>query len=198
MSNPKYFIAIVPEGLKNNTDLKVLLGKMKRTLKDKERIVRWLPPEMWHITLQFLGELSDSQLAQVTKALSIWEPRTERLALKIQGLGAFPDPHEARVLWLGVQNSQELQGLQKGLKDHLQQQRIDTMEDRPFLPHMTLARLRNLQSVADLVKLGGRKSFGEYKIGEAILFQSVLQNAMSKYIPVTRKKISDSEPARPK
>lgn len=198
MSNPKYFIAIVPEGLKNNTDLKVLLGKMKRTLQAKDRVVRWLPPEMWHITLQFLGELNDSELTKVYGALNSWQPQTQQLDLRIQGVGAFPDPHEARVMWLGVQNSQELQRLQKGLKEHLENNGVNTMEDRPFLPHLTLARLRNLQSVADLVKLGGRKSFGEYKIGEAILFQSVLQNAMSKYIPVSRKKISGSEPVPPK
>jgi 2'-5' RNA ligase len=196
MGNPKYFIALVPEGLKNNPDLKVLLGKMKRTLKDRERVVRWIPPEMWHITLQFLGELNDQELTRVYSALNSWSPKAAGFELKIQGVGAFPDPQDARVLWLGVQNSQELQGMQSRLRDHLRAHQVDTVEERPFLPHLTLARLRNLQSVADLVKLGGRKSFGEYKIAEVILFQSVLQNSMSKYIPVSRKRISDSEPAQ--
>lgn len=198
MGNPKYFIAIVPEDLKNNPDLKVLLGKMKRTLQDKERTVRWIPPEMWHITLQFLGELNDEELTRVYSALNSWAPRVNGLELKVQGVGAFPDPHDARVLWLGVQNSQVLQGLQQGLQNHLRTFQVDTVEDRPFLPHLTLARLRNLQSVQDLVNLGGRKSFGEYGIAEVVLFQSVIQQQMSKYIPVSRKRISDSARAQPK
>jgi 2'-5' RNA ligase len=198
MSAPKYFIAVVPEGLKDNSDLKVLLGKMKRTLKDKEKAVRWMPPDMWHITLQFLGAMSEQELTLVYAALNSWKPQIDKLELKVQGVGAFPDPQDARVLWLGVQNSQELQRLQVGLRAHLRTHNVDTVEDRPFLPHLTLARLRNLQSVADLVGLGGRKSFGEYKVAEVILFQSVLQQSMSKYIPLSRKRISDSGLVPPK
>ena len=186
---PKYFVAVVPEALKDHSDLKVLVGKMKRTLKDREKEVRWSPPEMWHITLQFLGELNNEELTRVYSAINSWQPQIKELELKIQGVGAFPDPLDARVLWLGVQNSQELKKLQQGLKVHLNKHQIDTVEDRPFLPHLTLARLRNLQSVSDLVKLGGLKSFGEYKISDVILFESVIQGAMVKYVPVSRKKI---------
>ncbi len=189
MRKPKYFVAVVPEALKDHSDLKVLVGKMKRTLKDREKEVRWSPPDMWHITLQFLGELNNEELTRVYAAINSWQPQIKELELKIQGVGAFPDPLDARVLWLGVQNSQELKKLQQGLKAHLNSHQIDTVEDRPFLPHLTLARLRNLQSVSDLVKLGGRKSFGEYKISDVILFESVVQGAMVKYVPVSRKKI---------
>lgn len=187
---PKYFVAIVPEALKDHTDLKVLLGKMKRTLKDREKEVRWSAPEMWHITLQFLGELNSEELTRAYSAINSWQPQIKQLDLKIQGVGAFPDPQDARVIWLGVQNSQELKKLQIGLKAHLNAHNIETVEDRPFLPHLTLARLRNLQSVSDLVKLGGRKSFGEYKISDVILFESVVQGAMVKYVPISRKRIA--------
>lgn len=189
MRGSNYFIALVPELLKENKDLKVLIGKMKRTLQDKDKVVRWTPPEMWHITVQFLGPLGNQALTEVYGALNSWEPPVKNLALKIQGVGAFPDPQDARVLWLGVQNSQELKQLQRHLSGHLNGLGIDVIDDRPFLPHLTVARLRNLQSVTDLVNLGGRKSFGEYLISEVILFESVLQNQMPKYIPVHRKKI---------
>ncbi len=185
----KYFVAVVPEALKDNADLKVLVGKMKRTLKDREKEVRWSAPEMWHITVQFLGELTNEELARVYAAINSWMPQVKELELKIQGVGAFPDPQDARVMWLGVQNSQELKKLQQGLKTHLNVHKIETVEDRPFVPHLTLARLRNLQSVSDLVQLGGRKSFGEYKISDVILFESVIQGAMVKYVPILRKKI---------
>jgi len=189
MGHSNYFVALVPEALKDNNDLKILLGKMKRTLKDKDKTVRWTPPDMWHITVQFLGSLSNEELTKVYSALNSWKPGVQNLELKIQGVGAFPDPQDARVIWLGVQNSQELKQIQQGLAEHFSNNNIDVIDDRPFLPHLTVARLRNLQSVTDLVKLGGRKSFGEYRIAEVILFESVLQNAMGKYVPIHRKRI---------
>lgn len=184
-----HFIALVPEALPDNNELKILLGKMKRTLKDKHKTVRWMPPDLWHITIQFLGPLGDEGLTQVYAALNTWRPEVAALELKIQGVGAFPDPMDARVLWLGVQYSQELKALQRGLAAHLVAQGVRLPEERPFVPHLTIARLRNLQSVTDLVNLGGRKSFGVYPVGEAILFKSVLQNAMAKYVPLHRKNL---------
>lgn len=185
-----HFIAIVPENLKANPDLKTLLGKMKRTLNDRDREARFTPPDLWHITLTFLGRQNEEQANQTAAALKSWRPSIQQpLELKISGVGAFPAPTEGRVLWLGVQNSVELKKLKVDLDNHLIQSGIEIHEDQSFVPHLTVARLRNMQSLMDLVQLGGRKSFGTYRIGELILFQSVVQANMTKYIVSDRRKL---------
>lgn len=186
----RFFIGVVPEGLDQNDPLKILLGKMKRTLSQREAQARWTPPDLWHVTLLFLGALAERDLARAVSALDSWQPlRTPNLKLELAGVGAFPEPHGARVIWLGVHKSQELLIFRQGLVEHITAAGVVAPEAdvRDFVPHLTLARLRNLQSVDDLVRLGGRKEIGSYPLREVVLFESVLQGNIKKYVPISRR-----------
>lgn len=186
----RFFIAIVPQGLAANGQLKQLIGKMKRTLSERGREVRWTPPEMYHLTVQFMGELEEDRQKCLFDLLQEWKPDVQGLTLGVHGVGAFPAPEHARVLWLGVQANQELLNLQMSLSHKLLGAGFE-LEEREYQPHITLARLRNAQSVINLLNLGGRKKFGEYPIQEIILFESVLQGNMPKYIPRLRRRFGD-------
>jgi 2'-5' RNA ligase len=181
----RYFIAVVPEGLAENPALKQLAGKMKRTLGDRASGVRWVAPSLWHVTLQFLGELDDDKQKNLMSFLGEWRPDLTALSLRIQGIGGFPASDQARVLWLGVQENQQLLDLQAEIAEKLRARGF-TFEERGYTPHLTLARFRNAQSITDLVGLGGRKHFGDYNIKEVVLFRSVLQGNIPKYDPVLR------------
>jgi 2'-5' RNA ligase len=188
------FIAAVPEGLNENLELKQLMGKLKRTIAQREQVVRWVAADLWHVTLVFLGEFAPASLAAEQASVSLreflenWQPAVGGVTLRLQGLGAFPSVDEARVLWIGVQENQEFLDLQRDLQERLVAAGF-ALGEREFNPHLTLARFRNTSNVNDLVKLGGRKHFGDYKVGELILFDSVLQGNILKYSPVFRKKI---------
>ncbi len=185
----RFFIGVVPEGLEKNEPLKVLLGKMKRTLKEREREARWAAPDLWHVTLLFLGALAEEDLARAVSALNTWCPSLSQVSLEMAGVGAFPEPHEARVLWLGVHRSQEMLAFRHELVEHISAAGVVAPEadTRDFVPHLTLARLRNLQSVDDLVRLGGRKDVGSYPVREVVLFESVVQGNIKKYLPIARR-----------
>src|SRR5690606_37121122 len=111
--------------------------------------------------------------------LERWTPDVSQLRLRLQGLGAFPRPEEARVLWMGVQENQEFLSLQAELGESLAAAGFP-QDAREYHPHLTLARFRNTISAADLVGLGGRKHFGDYPVKELILFESVLQGNILK------------------
>ncbi len=176
------FIAVVPAGLSENADLKQLIGKLKRTTSDRGQDVRWTPPDLWHVTLVFLGDVED--LGKLTDWFLGWNPAVVgEISLRVHGLGAFPSVEEARVLWLGIGESQEFLNLQREAAAQF------SLSDHEFKPHLTLARFRNTRNAADLVKLGGRKHFGDYAVGELVLFDSVLQGNVLKYVPMLRKKI---------
>jgi 2'-5' RNA ligase len=163
-----------------NHDLTTLLSKLKRTTREREVDLRWVAPSLWHITLAFLGEAAGS-----LDFLEEWRPGAGETKLRLAGLGAFPSNDHARVLWLGVSASKEFLDLQASLAERLTAAGF-VLEDRPYRPHLTLARFRNPMSAADLVELGGRKHFGDYPVAELVLFESVLQGNVVKYTPVRR------------
>lgn len=117
--------------------------------------VKWVDPKSIHLTLKFLGNISESKIAEVTRAIKEASEGIPPFQLEIGELGAFPNVRQPRVAWVGV----------GGEVDKLisLQQRIDTAfiplgftpESRPFTPHLTLARLREGASPRD------RQDFGE-------------------------------------
>lgn len=184
------FIAVIPEGLQDNNELLRLFSKFKRTLDDKGKEVRWVPPELWHVTVQYLGELDTAQKQAVVNLLESWQPPEElqRIVLRLQGVGAFPSEFSARVLWLGVQKNQSLLNAQTFLHAKLQELGLGS-DEVGFTPHLTLARFRNLFNVNSLTGLGGRKHFGDYPVREILFLDSVVQGNMKKYIPIYRKRL---------
>ena len=72
MSN--VFVAVVPGGAKDNAELKKLLGKMKRTLSDREIEARWVQPDLWHVTTAFLGPMDESRRTDLIAKLRQWRP----------------------------------------------------------------------------------------------------------------------------
>ncbi|HEY1247399.1 MAG TPA: RNA 2',3'-cyclic phosphodiesterase [Nitrososphaera sp.] len=93
-----------------------------------------------HFTLMFIGELSDIQLAKTKEKLSglIFEP----FSITYKGIGAFPSPRSARVIWVGVDNNggQKLTALANNVVSKLAE--LGLRADKPFSPHVTLLRAK--------------------------------------------------------
>ena len=101
---------------------------------------KWVDPGNFHLTLRFIGEISEDVAADVDDALS--RLRARRFTLNIAGTGVFGGGDKPRSLWAGVERSPEL----VGLRDKVEQALIRTglaPEQRKFAPHVTLARLHN-------------------------------------------------------
>lgn len=186
----RQFIAIVPEGPKDNGQLIQLVTKFKRTTQERGQEVRWVSPDLWHVTIQFLGEINGSMQSERLKlAFDDLMLDVSDFKVRLQGVGAFPSSDAARVLWIGVQESQAFLDLQSTLELRLKDAGL-LLGEKEFRPHMTLGRFRNPMNVADLLKLGGHKHFGDYSVRELILFESVLQGNIIKYVPVARKPLT--------
>ncbi len=146
------FIAIeLPDDVKNR------LGKLKEKLeRDEHKFVKWVDPAGIHLTLKFLGNISFKRVEEITDVMKQATQSIPPFRLEISGLGVFPNPKQMRVLWVGID----------GELDKLMtlQARIDSMlatigfakEERPFVPHLTLARLREGTSPIQ------RRGFGEF------------------------------------
>jgi len=96
--------------------------------------LRWPAPEAWHITLQFLGSTTTEQYACVVKRLG--EVRHASLPIELSGVGTF---ERTGVFFVGVQLSPELLTFQQVITAATRPCGF-LAEDRPYRPHITLAR----------------------------------------------------------
>jgi RNA 2',3'-cyclic 3'-phosphodiesterase len=104
--------------------------------------VRWTPEAQMHLTLRFLGEVRQDQLAPLKTALLPLSDRHAPFQLVLSDLGCFPNLRAPRVIWLGLGGDL---GRLSSLQSDVQQACAgfgDAQDDRPFSPHLTIGRLR--------------------------------------------------------
>jgi len=104
-------------------------------------LLRFTAPDQIHLTLRFLGEIPEPEIASFVPALEEASASESPFPLALAPLGAFPAPERARVVWAGAGGGVE--------RLHRLQARIEAVvaafthpEDKPFHPHFTLARVR--------------------------------------------------------
>ncbi|HEY8613700.1 MAG TPA: RNA 2',3'-cyclic phosphodiesterase [Roseomonas sp.] len=98
---------------------------------------RWVPPENYHLTLRFIGEVEGWRADEVDEALSTIRCRPFELCLR--GVGTFEKAGKIQTLWIGVEKCEGLTHLQSKVETALQRMGLDP-ERRRFAPHITLAR----------------------------------------------------------
>lgn len=179
----RLFIAIGASDL--NFDPKVALKKLRVNLNRKEIEYRWVPQENYHVTLNFLGEITEDKIVILKEMLTQLAHHHAYFHLKLHGLGAFPSDKEGRVLWIDVQNSLALRSLQEDCESRLLELGFQ-LEARPYKPHLTIARLRNPRHVADMIYPLVRQSFGELEVKSLTLYESRLGGAFPVYEPLMK------------
>ena len=135
--------------------------------------INWSPVENLHVTTKFVGEWPEERLPELNEALRALPPRPA-IAIAIEKLGFFPNPHAPRVFWAGVHGGDALAQLARETEDALAALGI-AKEQRPYSPHLTLARIKTpgkqlalLQTVARLPSL----DFGRFTADRFFLYRS--------------------------
>jgi len=119
-------------------ELASIIHKMAKGLP----VVRWVDPAGIHLTLAFLGDLTDERLVEAMQAAETAAHQVAPFAFHLSHLGVFDSLLHPRVLWMGIDEpSGNLQQLHRALNQELEQRKF-TVETRPFSPHLTLARIK--------------------------------------------------------
>ncbi len=143
---------------------------------------RWARPEGMHVTLKFIGHVEAAKLDAIRAALA--RVRSDApVEMQIRGVGFFPDERQPRVLWCGIEASAILAPLAAEIERTLEPLGIPR-EERKFTPHLTLARLKDLRGVDDLVRAAGEmksRVFGSTRASEFHLFESVTKPSGAEY-----------------
>lgn len=100
---------------------------------------RWTPEEQLHLTLFFCGEVEMDVFGEIRRALA--SVRAGPVGLRLEGLGVFPPRGRPLTLWAGVAAGEALLVLQRRVEQALRPVGLEP-ERRKYLPHVTLARLR--------------------------------------------------------
>jgi len=158
------------------------LARLIEQLRQIEGRARWVRPEGMHVTLKFLGETPAEKLPGVRTALAkINSPNP--VEIRFRGLGFFPNDRRPRVLWVGVEASPNLAELAQKVDHELSQMGFPA-EERPFAPHLTLARLSAPSRWDALVRATEKLSsqeFGASRESEFYLIESFLKPSGAEY-----------------
>jgi 2'-5' RNA ligase len=143
---------------------------------------KWVRVENMHITLKFLGETDASKLGAVQAALATI--RSDRsVTLDFRGLGFFPNEKRPRVFWIGMESSPNLKTIAADIDQSLHKLGFP-LEDRPFTPHLTLARFNTPglpPRLASATLENASRSFGTLETREFHLIESKLKSTGAEY-----------------
>lgn len=133
----RVFIALeLNEALQSH--LTTVIRRVAQVLPD----VHWVAPAGIHLTLAFLGELSDERLQEAIQATESAAQQCAPFAYQLARLGIFGTPGRPRVIWMGIEEpSGALSTLHSVLNRELAQRQFEP-DTRPFSPHLTLARVK--------------------------------------------------------
>jgi 2'-5' RNA ligase len=168
----RLFIAI---GL--GEDLREKLAEVSAGLARRLRGVAWVRPENIHLTLKFLGEVSEGDVPSLREILDETASHHRPFALRAGGLGAFPGPSRPRVIWAGLSGELEsLSRLVREIEEELSALGFPA-EERPYHPHLTLGRVKNQSGTGDLEKVFSQaraESLGPLSAAVLLLMKSTL------------------------
>jgi len=176
----RVFIAIqLPEAVKNK--LYFLQNKLRE---DKENI-SWVNPSNIHLTLKFIGEITDNKLQEIIKGAESALQGSLQFNITIANLGVFPDPGHPRIIWAGIkEGNTEIIKLACALEESLERIGI-TREKREFFCHITLGRVKSLINTPGLT--ARIKELNNVLSNEDIAFEA-------KRITVFRSKLKSNGP----
>jgi 2'-5' RNA ligase len=146
--------------------------------------VTWSNPDRIHVTVKFIGEVDEAKAHAIRVALgpSVESPRFD---LRVEGVGAFPPKGPPRVFWAGLTEGRN--GLLE--VERVVSQRLQTLvaaEERPYAPHLTLARVKEAAGLSRAALFEGMTArlFGRVHVDAITLFESRLSPKGATHVPL--------------
>ncbi len=173
------FLAIpLPQQLQDS------ISAVQRQLQTRIPDARWVRPKNLHLTLHFFGEIGEESLEKIKVSVLSVKGCRRPFIVAVKGLGAFPNRHRPRIIWLGLEPKDQLRQLHQECSQALHQAGVVT-DTRPYSPHLTIGRLR--QSKSDLTALFSTiepKQVGQLPVDKLVLFASRSQPGGAEHIPL--------------
>jgi 2'-5' RNA ligase len=148
--------------------------------------IRWVPVGNIHLTLKFLGDVSESNIDMLTDILQSIVSSVNQFELSVGGLGAYPNSHRPRVIWVGIEAPPELVAAQRSIESEMSRLGY-TREKRAFKPHLTLGRVsrhatkKDVSQIAEVLKTQTIGYLGSARVTALHLYRSDLKPSGAVY-----------------
>ena len=138
--------------------------------------VRWSRKvENLHVTIKFLGPIAETRIDEVGNALARAVGDLPRFGIELRGMGAFPSPGRANVIWAGVQDrTGGLERVARTVEAVATDLGVGETESRPFHAHVTVGRSKVGSDARSAVARFAERSFGSTGVDEVHLYESRL------------------------
>ena len=149
--------------------------------------VTWTTLERLHITIRFIGHVDDRTVPDIVEALQL-PFGVERFDLDVAAAGVFPPKGAPRVVWAGLASGRDqLRAIEREVSDRLAAVGVER-EQRPFTPHLTLARVREAGGLRSNLLLEGIDGtvLGTAPVDAITLFESRLSPRGPDYLAISR------------
>jgi 2'-5' RNA ligase len=169
------------------------IARLKEAVPDVK--ATWSRDANLHLTLKFLGEIPQTSVPDISAAASRAVAGLAPFSVRLEQTGTFPKQGQPRVLWIGINDSSgKLSELHARLEDELANAGF-AKDDRPFHPHLTVARLRQPRHARTLAAAHRELEFepADIAVAELLVIRSELSNERSKYTVVSRHPLGASD-----
>jgi 2'-5' RNA ligase len=157
--------------------------------------VRWVPVNNIHLTLKFLGDVSEKNIPMIRQIVQVEAASHEVFEISVGQFGVFPNINRPRVLWVGVEAPDELINLQRRID--MESARLGYAPDqREFNPHLTFGRIsrnaspKQVRKVSDRLRAHKIGFLGAARIVTLTLFRSDLGPGGAVYSKIYTAKLS--------
>jgi len=179
----RLFVAVFPP-----TEIAQRLAEAARALAGSlsPRAVAWTRAEHIHLTLNFLGNVERRKVEEFQRAVEAACRRVGPIHLRARGLGCFPSPARARIIWAGLGGAGAAVVGLKGTLDECLAPLGYVPDARPFEPHLTIGRVKLLNGgdrrhLSATLPQWREADFGAWTVERVDLMQSLLSPGGAEY-----------------
>lgn len=156
------------------------LKKLDSSIHHSKISFQYVSSEFLNIKLLNINDVKIEELSLLEKNLEDVLSRHNEFSLKLHGMSAYPNTQEARVIWIGVQNSIELRSLQHDIAKIVLNEK-DLWEDTLYKPTLPILRFKNHHNVIDMISPYKSADFGKILFTSAVLLEMTKSGAFPEY-----------------
>jgi len=145
MSKFRGFIAIDIDSLPE-------IAEFENKIKQTGAIVKLVEPKNIHITLKFLGDTDEELIEEIEEIMKKSVEGIPPFNIQLRSTGVFPNENYIKVVWIGIDNGDQIGAIAKDLDEKLSKIGFKT-ENREFSAHLTIARVKSAKNKDQLLQI---------------------------------------------
>ncbi len=138
--------------------------------------IKMVELEKIHITLKFLGDTNEEYIDKIEGIIKSSVKDIKPFKIKLKGVGVFPNENYIKVVWIGIQNAENVEIITKNIDEKVSELGFKK-ENRKFSAHLTVARVKSAQNKERLLQIINKyqdTEFIEFKVESIRLKKSEL------------------------